>query len=161
MPPGQEGHVWLLGDFLGGEADATASVLPLQRPGLPVPLQAPLLSQVLFHRESEPVPGSHDALLQASGPPHLGQPCPSSSSLGAAWMTPFDLRASAQMALPASCLLQPIPTHPALSICSNYWQLFPLCVVLLSESYIAAFSAFHSSSLKPILVPLTSPTFPL
>ena len=63
MPPGQEGHVWLLGDFLGGEADATASVLPLQRPGLPVPLQAPLLSQVLFHRESEPVPGSHDALL--------------------------------------------------------------------------------------------------
>ena len=134
MPPGQEGHVWLLGDFLGGEADATASVLPLQRPGLPVPLQAPLLSQVLFHRESEPVPGSHDALLQASGPPYLGQPCPSSSSLGAAWMTPFDLRASAQMALPASCLLQPIPTHPALSICNNYWQLFPLCVVLSSES---------------------------
>lgn len=24
MPPGQEGHLWLLGDFLGGEGDATA-----------------------------------------------------------------------------------------------------------------------------------------
>ena len=134
MPPGQEGRVWLLGDFLGGEGDAIASVLALQRPGLPVPLQAPLPLGVLSHREGEPggaatMPSGPEFLLRASGPPHLGQLCPSSSSLGAAWMTPFDLGGSAQMALPASCLLQPIPTHPALSLCSSR-QLFPLRVVL-------------------------------
>ena len=46
--------MWLLGDFLGGEDDAIASVLALQRPGLPAPLQAPLPLGVLSHRECEP-----------------------------------------------------------------------------------------------------------
>ena len=39
--------------------------------------------------------------LWAPGPPYLCQMYPLSSCLGAAWMTPLDLGASAQMALPA------------------------------------------------------------